>query len=80
MAHMLDRCDIIDLLEEAARTGGTVSVQTAGGQRFVDWVRDVETTGGEDFATFREHGRVAVSDIRDCARGAPPDSSYDAKL
>ena len=80
MAHMVDRCDFIDILEEATKTGGEVVVEISGGQNFTDTVRAVETTGGEDFATFRDHGRVALSDIRDCRRAQPRETSYDAKL
>ena len=81
MSHMRDRCDIIDRLEEAAKTGGSVAVQTSGGQSFVDRVRAVETESGEDYARFRDHGRVSVSDIRDCSRATPVlEASYDAKL
>jgi hypothetical protein len=43
-------------------------------------VRDVRTEGGVDYATFREHGELAVSEIRDCTRTQPIDTSYDAKL
>jgi hypothetical protein len=80
MAHLVDRGDIIDILEEATKTGIALDVQTVAGGRFVDRVRDVSTEGGEDFANFREHGRIAVSEIRDCARTQPLETSYDAKL
>lgn len=80
MGHEVDRCDIIDVLEEAAKLGGEVKVKTAGGDSFVDAVRDVTTEGGEDFATFRTRGRLAVSSIQDCTRARPVQPSYDAKL
>ena len=71
MVHTVDRCDFIDELEEATKTGGTVTVEMSGGQSFTDTVRAVENSGGEDFATFGAHGRVALSDIRDCRRAQP---------
>ena len=80
MAHIVDRCDIIDILEEATKTGGAVSVEITGGQRFTDRVSAVETREGEDFATFRDHGAVSVSDIRECRRAQPVEQTYDAKL
>src|SRR5688500_2227279 len=52
MAHLIDRCDIIDMLEESATTGRLVVVQTSGGRRFTDRVRDVVTEAGEDFVDF----------------------------
>jgi hypothetical protein len=80
MAHQVDSCDIIDILEEATRTGGALEVRTVGGGRFVDRVREVITEGGQDFANFRDHGRMAVSEIRDAIRTEPVETSYDAKL
>jgi hypothetical protein len=72
MTRSEDQCDIIDILEESATTGGAVAVELASddeeGEGFVDRVRDVVTTGGEDFAEFSEHGRLRVSDIRSAAR------------
>lgn len=69
MAHHHDhhesRCDILDVLEAAVTTRGSVDVSATGGQQFVDRVRDVVTQDGEDFAEFENHGRVAVSDIRE---------------
>jgi hypothetical protein len=71
MGHQVDRCDFIDLLEESAVTGLPVSVRLKNGTHFVDRVRDVITENGEDFAAFREHGRMPVSEIRDCTRAEP---------
>jgi Rho-binding antiterminator len=71
MGHQVDRCDFIDILEESAVTGLEVSVQLRGGQHFVDRVRDVVTENGEDWAVFREHARIALHDITDCARAQP---------
>lgn len=80
MAHIEDRCDVIDLLEESVVTGRPVQVELRGGRRFVDHVRDVITENGEDWACFRAHERVPVSDIVFCARAEPRDASYAGKL
>jgi hypothetical protein len=63
-----NRCDILDVLEESVTTGRTVAVELTGGAHFVDLVRDVVTSGGEDFAEFKQHGRLAVTEISSCTR------------
>jgi hypothetical protein len=68
MAHLIDRCDILDLLEESATTGRALRVEVEGKKEFIDRVRDVVTADGEDYAEFRQHGRLSVSEIRRCAR------------
>ena len=65
MGHQVDRCDIIDILEESVTTGRAVRVELEGHHGgFVDRVRTVVTEGGKDFAEFRDHGRLPVDDIR----------------
>jgi predicted RecB family endonuclease len=71
MTHQIDRCDFIDMLEESAVTGLAVSVRLKNGDHFVDEVRDVTTSDGTDWAIFRQHGQIAVNDIRDCVRAEP---------
>lgn len=71
MGQSIDRCDIIDLLEESVTTGRQVVVSTSGGLKFTDRVRDVTTESGEDWVEFRDHERMPVSDIQDCARAQP---------
>ncbi len=80
MSHDVDRCDFIDMLEESAKTHRTLVVTLRGAAHFADQVRDVVTEQGEDFALFREHGRVAVREILDCVWNAPRESTYDGKL
>ena len=80
MTHVVDACDIIDMLEESATTGRAVAVEMDGGERFTDHVRDVETHDGKDFVNFREHGVHQVREIRECERAEYPSHSYDAKL
>jgi hypothetical protein len=79
MGHQVGRCDFIDVLEESVATGRNVAVSLRGGQHFIDMVRDVVTQNGEDWAVFRDHAWVAVSDIEDCERAQPRDASYDQK-
>jgi hypothetical protein len=79
MAHVVDLCDIIDMLEESATTGRAVVVELDGGHRFTDRVTEVDTHDGQDFVTFREHGHYPVRDIRDCSRAEPPPLSYAGK-
>ena len=80
MSHNVERCDFIDMLEESATTRRTVIVTLRGGIRYSDDVRDVVTEQGEDYALFREHGRVPVSDILDCVWTAPREATYNGKL
>jgi Rho-binding antiterminator len=80
MSHLVERCDFIDMLEESAKMHRTLAVTLRGDTRFSDDVRDVVTEAGEDYALFRDHGRVAVSEILDCVWTAPRDDSYDSKL
>ena len=80
MSHNVERCDFIDMLEESAKMHRTLVVTLRGAAHFADQVRDVVTEQGEDFAVFREHGRVAVGEILDCVWSAPRESSYDGKL
>jgi transcriptional antiterminator Rof (Rho-off) len=64
MGHRIDRCDVIDILEEAATAHRPVHVELNGsGSSFTDEVRDVVTEAGEDYAVFKEHQRIPVSEI-----------------
>jgi Rho-binding antiterminator len=71
MGTKLDRCDFLDVLEEAAVLRRPVVVELREGTVFEDRVRDVVTEQGEDFAVFVDHARVPVSDIADCRRATP---------
>jgi hypothetical protein len=77
MAHRVGRCDFRDVLEESATIGTPVAVELIEDKRYVDVVTDVTTRDGEDFATFREHGEVAVSLIRDARRAVPVETGYE---
>lgn len=81
MNPAINRCDILDVLEEATTQARPVQVELADGRHFVDNVRDVLTESGEDIAVFQEKGRVAVREIARC-EPTPGDSapSYDDKL
>jgi len=82
MSHQVERCDFIDMLEESAKTHRSIAVTLRGETHFADDVRDVVTEDGEDYALFRDHGRVPVREILDCVWTAPrqDDGSYDRKL
>ena len=80
MSHQVERCDFIDMLEESAKMHRPIAVTLTGDTRFADAVRDVVTEAGEDYAIFRDHGRVAVSDILDCVWTEPRAETYDSKL
>ena len=80
MRQDIDRCDFIDVLEEAAVVRRPVSVELRNGSRFVDEVRDVVTERGEDYAVFKDHDRIPVTEISDCFRAQPLPHNYDAKL
>ena len=79
MSHQLDRSDVMDLLEEAITLKRPVSVVLRHGRHFVDRVRDLVSETDEDWAMFAAHGRVPVTDIADCARGAPIEPTYAGK-
>ena len=80
MSHQIERCDFIDMLEESAKFHRPIAVTLKGDTRFSDAVRDVVTEDGADYALFRDHGRVALRDILDCAWKEPLPASYDSKL
>jgi hypothetical protein len=57
-----------------------IAVTLRGDTRFSDTVRDVVTEEGEDYAIFRDHGRVAASEILSCLWKDPRPEGYDSKL
>ncbi|MBA3548000.1 MAG: hypothetical protein H0T76_16070 [Nannocystis sp.] len=75
-----DRCDLLDVLEEAVVFKKSVKVELRDGQRFVDRVKNVVTTAGEDFAEFEEHARIPVTQIADCEPTSRAPPSYMRKL
>ena len=79
MGHILDRCDILDVLEESARMRRTIIVELKGGHRFVDEVRDVVSDEHGEWADFRAHDRAAVSEISFCGPAEAPEPSYRGK-
>ena len=60
----MDKCDFIDVLEEAVIRHSRVRVATRGDRLFIDRVFDVTTEGGVDFAVFAESGRIPLKDLR----------------
>jgi hypothetical protein len=79
MAHMLDRGDVLDLLEEAVVLKRPVAVELRGDRHFVDHVREVVTRDGADWVVFKAHETVLLRDIHSVARGEPIEPSYAGK-
>jgi hypothetical protein len=79
MGHLLDRGDVIDVLEESAVLSRPVQVELKGGSSFVDQARFVVSEDGEDWAVFRYYDTVPVSKIAFCAPTTPNISSYRGK-
>lgn len=75
-----DRCDLLDVLEEAAVIHRPVNVELRDGQRFVDRVKTVVTESGEDYVVFQDHERIAVTQIADCEPSTHAPPSYLGKL
>jgi transcriptional antiterminator Rof (Rho-off) len=80
----MDRCDVLDVLEESVTLRRSVTVELKGGRHFVDQARDVVTPGkGEaepgEWVQFRDHGQVAVADIAFCAPAEPREPTYASK-
>ena len=80
MGHIIDRCDVIDVLEESARLHRRVLVTLKHGHHFVDETRAVETTPDGEWAVFRDHDRILVDDIASAGPAEPPENSYRGKL
>jgi Rho-binding antiterminator len=80
IVHVLDRGDIIDMLEESVATRRPVVVELHSDKKFIDHVRDVVTRDGEDWALFRAHEPVPVTDIHSCSRASPLEPTYAGKL
>ena len=64
-------CSFIDVLEEAVLVHRPVAVALRDGERFIDVVTDVVTENHEDYAVFRSHERVPVTDIAAATRCDP---------
>ncbi len=80
MGHLLDRCDVVDLLEESARLKRAMLVELKDGSRFVDEVRDVVVDADrEEWAVFRVHGQQPVRHISFCGPAEAPEPSYRGK-
>lgn len=75
------RCDIIDVLEEAAHFKRPVRFQLRSGEWYQAGVRDVVTESGEDYVIFDDGDRVPVTQIARCQSTMDHDPhSYDEKL
>jgi hypothetical protein len=79
MGHIIDRCDVIDVLEESVRLHRRVSVTLKEGRHFVDQTRAVETTPDGEWAIFHDHDRILIDDIASAGPAEPPENSYRGK-
>lgn len=79
MGHVMDRCDVVDVLEESVTLRRPVTVELKGGKRFVDQPSDVVTADHTEWVQFREHEQIAVDDIAFCAPAEAPESTYRGK-
>ena len=79
MGHILDRCDVLDVLEESEKVHRPLTVTLKGGGHFIDQVRTIETDGDGEWAVFRAHDRIRVNDIAFCGPAEPPESTYRGK-
>jgi hypothetical protein len=80
MGHMIDRCDVIDVLEESARLHRRVLVTLKHGHQFIDETRDVEKTPDGEWAVFRDHDRILIDDIASAGPAEPPEATYRGKV
>ena len=79
MSHLLDRCDVIDVLEESAKLHREVQVQLKDGHHFVDEARDVVTQSDGEWVVFRDHDRMLVDDIAFASPAQPREATYRGK-
>lgn len=62
----IGRCDILDVLEEAAIFRKPIQVEPRDRARFTARVRDVYTADGEDVVIFEDGDRMSITDIKLC--------------
>ena len=79
MGHLVARCDVLDVLEEAAVVRKPILVELRDGHRFEDRVKDVVTQDGEDFAVFEFHAMTPVSSIKNARRAESREPTYAGK-
>jgi hypothetical protein len=76
---LLERCDLIDMLEESVRLHRPLSVELKDGKSFTDEARDVTDGEAGEWAIFRFHDRVPLGEISTCRLAVPPESTYRGK-
>jgi Rho-binding antiterminator len=67
----VDRCDFIDVLEEAVVRKRPVAIALRDGESFIEEVVDVVTENHQDFAVFRSGRRINVDAIAAATRAEP---------
>jgi len=80
MSHVIESCDVLDVLEEAVTLKSAVIVDLRGGGQFTDQVRDVVTEDGENRAVFADHGTMPLHAIANARRALPREDRYTARL
>jgi transcriptional antiterminator Rof (Rho-off) len=80
MGHRIDRCDFLDVFEEAVVKKSAVTVELRDGKRLTDHVRDVVTEDGEDFAVLHAHGRVSLHAVSHAEPAERRQPTYAGKL
>jgi hypothetical protein len=80
MGHIVETCDFLDVLEEAAVLRTEVLIDLRDGGHFTDTVREVTTEDGQDFVLFADHGRLALHAVSNARRAQPRVDSYEGKL
>jgi hypothetical protein len=68
MTHRLDRCDILDILEESIVMRTPVVVVLANDHTFEDRVKDIVAQDGEDHIVFAVHGTTPLRKIATARR------------
>ena len=80
MGHQVDRCDFLDVFEEAAVQKSAVLIQLTDGRHLTDRVRDVVTEDGEDFAVLESYGRLPLQAVSNAQRAEVREATYEGKL
>jgi transcriptional antiterminator Rof (Rho-off) len=76
----MDRCDLLDMLEEAALADQPLEIHLRDGETMQTRVREVLTRDGEDYAILEDGACLSVSTIAECRRRVPRPTTYEPKL
>ena len=79
MGHLIDRGDVIDMLEESVIRRIPVVVILRDGRIFEDRVQEIGKYEGEDWVAFADHEFTPLRQISKCRRAYPPAYTYAGK-